>query len=69
VLLDPPYDEPGGEPIAIAGERLASGGLLVLEHGRRSDTPVAAGGLVRTRQVISGDSALSFYEARPRSDR
>jgi 16S rRNA (guanine966-N2)-methyltransferase len=69
VLLDPPYDEPGDEPVALAGERLASGGLVVLEHRRRADTPVVAGGLVRTRQVISGDSALSFYEARFRSDR
>jgi 16S rRNA (guanine966-N2)-methyltransferase len=65
VLLDPPYDEHAGEPIAIAGQHLASGGLLVLEHARRSAAPAVAGGLVRTRQVISGDSALSMYEAGP----
>jgi 16S rRNA (guanine966-N2)-methyltransferase len=63
VLLDPPYGERADETIAITGPHLAPTGVLVLEHARRSDTPAAAGGLVRTRQVISGDSALSFYEA------
>jgi 16S rRNA (guanine966-N2)-methyltransferase len=67
MLLDPPYGERADETIAIAGPHLASAGLLVLEHGRRADTPAAAGGLVRTRQVTSGDSALSFYEARSTS--
>jgi 16S rRNA (guanine966-N2)-methyltransferase len=62
VLLDPPYDEAVDEPITTAARRLTPGGLLVLEHARRRDTPAAAGGLVRTRQVISGDSALSLYE-------
>src|SRR5436190_13718391 len=64
VLLDPPYDQPADEPIAAAGRRLAPDGLLVLEHARRVAAPASAGMLVRTRQLISGDSALSIFERR-----
>src|SRR6266699_3700961 len=64
VLLDPPYEQSVDEPIAAAGNHLAPGGLLVLEHARRRASAVAAGELVRSRQVISGDSALSFFEHR-----
>src|SRR5438034_1300550 len=60
VLLDPPYEQPIDELLAAGGRHLAPGGLLVLEHARRSTVAVAAGTLVRGRQVISGDSALSF---------
>src|SRR5712691_5739933 len=35
MLFDPPYDEAPGAVIASAGELLASGGVLVLEHARR----------------------------------
>ena len=48
--------------LAAAGELLAPGGLLVLEHARRRPAPETAGRLVRVRQVTSGDSTLSFYE-------
>ena len=68
VLLDPPYDEPAetvAAVIASAGEALAPGGLLVLEHARRRPSPETAGPLVRVRQVTSGDSALSFYSCPP----
>jgi 16S rRNA (guanine966-N2)-methyltransferase len=63
ILLDPPYAEPDLEAVvARAGAWLAVDGLLVLEHARRREAPVAAGGLTRTRVVPSGDSALSFYQ-------
>jgi 16S rRNA (guanine966-N2)-methyltransferase len=62
VWLDPPYDEQPDAVIASAGGLLAPGGVLVLEHARRRRSPETAGRLVRTRQVASGDSALSFYE-------
>jgi len=65
VLLDPPYDQSPDEAIAHAGRHLAAGGLLVVEHARRRSAPDAAGALVRTRQVSSGDSALSFFEHGP----
>jgi 16S rRNA (guanine(966)-N(2))-methyltransferase RsmD len=70
ILLDPPYDSHGdaggaGEPgatLAAAGEVLAPGGLLVLEHARRRRPPETAGRLFRSREVSSGDSGLAFYE-------
>ncbi len=62
ILLDPPYDDREvDQVIATAGEVLAPGGLLVLEHARRRQAPETAGALVRVRQVASGDSTLSFY--------
>jgi 16S rRNA (guanine(966)-N(2))-methyltransferase RsmD len=63
ILLDPPYAEPDLEAtLARAAAWLAAGGLVVLEHARRRAAPLAAAGLVRTRVVQSGDSALSFYQ-------
>ena len=62
ILLDPPYDDVQVDRvIETAGEVLAPDGVLVLEHARRRPTPPTSGSLVRVRQVISGDSALSFY--------
>jgi 16S rRNA (guanine966-N2)-methyltransferase len=61
-VLDPPYDEPDLAAALAAAERaIAPGGLLVLEHARRRPAPDSAGGLSRTREVTSGDSALAFY--------
>ena len=62
VWLDPPYDERPDAVLAAAGVLMAPDGLLVLEHARRVPPPETAGGLVRVRQVASGDSTLSFYE-------
>lgn len=62
ILLDPPYGELGtGFLLEQAGEWLVPDGLLVLEHGSREIAPARAGGLVRIRRVVAGDSALSFY--------
>jgi len=65
ILLDPPYT--AGETtmapvLSAAGECLAAGGLAVLERARRQPAPDAAGRLVRARDAISGDSALTFYD-------
>jgi len=63
VFLDPPYDVKGLDAIAAAAlPRLAPGGRLVLEHSRRRDTPESVDALQRTRLVLAGDSALSFYQ-------
>jgi 16S rRNA G966 N2-methylase RsmD len=66
VLLDPPYDRAPETDLAAVGGVLAAGGVAVLEHARRSAAPDhvqgAAGRLVRSRNVTSGDSALTFYE-------
>lgn len=61
-LLDPPYDYRDLDAVlAEAGRLLAPTGTVVLEHSRRRDTPLQAGGLTRTRVVAAGDSALSLY--------
>jgi 16S rRNA (guanine(966)-N(2))-methyltransferase RsmD len=76
VLLDPPYARRsaagreaagcGGDDLeailTAAGRVLAPAGVLVLERARRDPAPEAAGQLRHSRTVVSGDSALSFYE-------
>jgi 16S rRNA (guanine(966)-N(2))-methyltransferase RsmD len=68
VLLDPPYalTDPDGfeSTVSNAGGVVAPGGVLVFEHARRAPAPAAAGPLILTRTVISGDSALSFFVPR-----
>ncbi len=61
ILLDPPYAEHPEQVIAPAARLLAPGGVLVLEHAQRMAAPDSAAGLARTRQIVSGDSVLSFY--------
>ena len=61
VVLDPPYDYGKIEnAVRAAATQRATGGLLVLEHASRVAPPAPAG-LVVTRTVKSGDSALTFY--------
>ena len=67
VLLDPPYAITDAElagVLAAAGERLADGGLAVFEHATRRQVPDLAGRLVRSRDLVSGDSTLTFYGVR-----
>ena len=62
VVVDPPYDNADLAAIAdAAASALAPGGRLVVEHSRRRDTPATAGDTSRTRVLVAGDSALSFY--------
>ena len=71
VLLDPPYalragSRTGGDDLeavlTAAGRVLAPTGVLVLERARRGPAPETAGRLRHSRTVVSGDSALTFYE-------
>ena len=70
VLLDPPYAlrsiSAGGDDLeavlTAAGRVLAPTGVLVLERARRDPAPETAGRLRHSRTVVSGDSALTFYE-------
>jgi 16S rRNA (guanine966-N2)-methyltransferase len=67
VVLDPPYAASDDEVLSVlaaAGETLASDGLAVLERARRRPAPDKAGCLARSRDVVSGDSALTFYEVK-----
>jgi 16S rRNA (guanine966-N2)-methyltransferase len=64
VWFDPPYEDSIESVVAViarTAELLAPDGVVVLEHAKRRRFPDAAGALVRGRQIISGDSALSFY--------
>ena len=63
IFLDPPY----GPDVIVssleaAAPLVAPGGLLILEHARRDAAPARAGSLAKTRDLMSGDSALSLYE-------
>ena len=62
VFLDPPY---GANELAAALDAAATlvgdGSLLIVEHAKRDAAPEASGPLVRTREIVSGDSALAFY--------
>jgi 16S rRNA (guanine966-N2)-methyltransferase len=61
VLLDPPYEESPGPALVGVDDVLARGGLAVVEHARRQTTPDQSGQLLKHRELVSGDSALSFY--------
>jgi 16S rRNA (guanine966-N2)-methyltransferase len=61
VLLDPPYGSPAQQVLAGVDALTAHDGVVVLEHARRDTVPELAGRLVRTRSLLSGDSALAFY--------
>jgi len=63
-LLDPPYDQTSLDGVVgIAAALVEEGGRAVLEHSRRRASPEAAASLRRTRVIVAGDSALSFYVA------
>jgi 16S rRNA (guanine966-N2)-methyltransferase len=65
VLLDPPYDHPAAEALTGVDALVAPDGVVVLEHARRTPAPESAGRLTRTRDLVSGDSALAFYACQP----
>ena len=68
VLLDPPYDGPHDDTqnvLEAVGAIVSTTGVVVLEHARRQRPPGAAGSLRRTRELTSGDSALTFYTCQP----
>jgi 16S rRNA (guanine966-N2)-methyltransferase len=62
VVLDPPYDARIDAATLDIAEVLAPGGVVVLERASRRVPPAELAGLIRTRDVTSGDSALTFYE-------
>ena len=67
LFLDPPHVAAELEQALETAAPLATAGaLLILEHAKRDPAPDVAAGVVRTRQLVQGDSVLSFY--RPLSD-
>ena len=65
VFLDPPYEDAEAYTttlIALAeGELLHADSLVIAEHAKRQPPQEAYGRLQRTRTVLQGDAALSFY--------
>jgi len=65
ILLDPPYASDFHDALQHVGEIVKPDGLVVLEHARKSAPPLALGRLTRMRELLSGDSALTFYTCQP----
>jgi len=64
ILLDPPYDHADlAAVLAAAADRVAVGGWVVLERATRREPDVPPT-LLRTRDVKSGDSTLTFLVRR-----
>jgi 16S rRNA (guanine966-N2)-methyltransferase len=63
ILLDPPYAmDDLNDILRAAADRLAPGGLVVLEHARRRVVPEQEAGLIRYRTLTAGSSALALYQ-------
>ena len=78
VMLDPPYTsprDPSGKFSEISndirnvlqavGAIVKADGVVVLEHSRTRPPPAATDTLMRSRELVSGDSALTFYACQP----
>jgi 16S rRNA (guanine966-N2)-methyltransferase len=61
VFLDPPYQLDPAHAMQAVDGWLTADGWLVVEHARRQGIPDRIGGLARVRELVSGDSALSFF--------
>ena len=66
-FLDPPYER---EALYLSsleqfGSRplLTPGGLLLIEHSKRTELPDTSGSLYKIRSLVQGDAALAFYRA------
>jgi 16S rRNA (guanine966-N2)-methyltransferase len=65
-LLDPPYDVADlASVVDAAADRMAPGGVLVLEHASRRQPPDRARGFAAVRHVNAGDSTVTFYREAP----
>jgi len=63
VFVDPPYrsDLATRAVLALPGESLAAGAVVVIEHDRHNAPPDALGSLLRTDQRRYGDTLISFF--------
>ena len=66
IFFDPPYKDDYLEVLRLLSKRedslLEREGLLITEHHHKNDLPGSVGGLIRSRILKQGDSALSLYE-------
>ena len=66
IFADPPYAARVVETVleAVAASGVAApGGMVVVEHDKREDSPEAHAGLTRDDQRRFGDTLVSFYRA------
>ena len=62
IFLDPPYGAKELDTALSATVPLVGGDtMLIVEHAKRDPAPQTFEGLERTRQLVQGDSALSFF--------
>jgi 16S rRNA (guanine966-N2)-methyltransferase len=63
VFVDPPYrsDLAARAVLALPGDQLASGAVVVIEHDRHNTPPETLGSLLRTDQRRYGDTLISFF--------
>ncbi|MBI2093526.1 MAG: 16S rRNA (guanine(966)-N(2))-methyltransferase RsmD [Candidatus Omnitrophica bacterium] len=65
ILFDPPYRQDEGKKAlntVVECAILTPAGLVVLEHDRRSPSPMKVGTLQQSAQHRYGDTVLSFYQ-------
>ena len=75
VFLDPPYEDMEEYRLTLStlgGEAMpklvAHYGIVIAEHARKDSLAESYGGLHRTRVLVQGDAALSFYSPRHEAD-
>ncbi len=62
LFLDPPYGATQlAEALETAGPLVAADALVIIEHAKRDAAPERVSGLELTRDLVQGDSVLSFY--------
>ena len=65
IFLDPPYEDAEAYRTTLTslaeGELLHPDSLVIAEHAKREPLMEAYGSLQRTRTLLQGDAALSFY--------
>lgn len=62
LFFDPPYGATELQTTLEQAAPMVTGdALLIIEHAKRDSAPGNVARLKRTRELISGDSALSFY--------
>ena len=62
LFLGPPYGAAAlSEALETAAPLVAGGAVLIVEHAKRDPAPRQVSGLELTRDLVQGDSVLSFY--------
>jgi 16S rRNA (guanine966-N2)-methyltransferase len=68
VFFDPPYPTDYLQVLELlsetTGKLLAEQGLLIVEHHHKNRLPDELGGIIRSRILKQGDSALSFFSTK-----